>query len=104
MFYPLLTLGAEQLFRVLEAAVSLRCHVLSAPSQVRTFARKIDWLTSQKLITPEEQERWHAMRKLRNLGSYPTEQAIFSVGMTLTVLGSTVELINMLFLQGTVSP
>ena len=104
MFYPLLTLGAEQLFRVLEAAVSLQCHALNAPSQIRTFSRKIDWLTSQKLITPEEQARWHAMRKLRNLGSHPTEQAIFSVGMTLTVLDSTVELINMLFIRGTVSP
>jgi hypothetical protein len=103
MFYPLLTLGAEQLFRVLEAAVSHKCHVLNAPSQVRTFARKIDWLTSQKLIAPEEQTRWHVMRKLRNLGSHPTEQAIFSVGMTLTVLDSTAELINTLFLQGTVS-
>jgi hypothetical protein len=104
MFYPLLTLGAEQLFRVLEAAASLQCHTLNAPSQVRTFARKIDWLTSQKLISLEERTRWHAMRKLRNLGSHPTEQAIFSIGMTLTVLDSTAELINMLFLQKNVSP
>lgn len=88
MFYPLLTLGAEQLFRVLEAALSLKCHTLNAPSQVRTFARKIDWLAGQKLISPEEQTRWHAMRKLRNLGSHPAEQAIFSLGMTLTALDS----------------
>jgi Domain of unknown function (DUF4145) len=104
LFYPLLTLGAEQLLRVLEAAVSLQCHTLNAPAQVKSFARKIDWLTNQKLISPEEQTRWHAMRKLRNLASHPTEQAIFSVGMTLTVLDSTADLINTLFLQKTVSP
>lgn len=104
MFYPLLTLGAEQLLRTLEAAVSLQCHTRNAPLQVKTFARKVDWLTNQKLISPEEQTQWHAMRKLRNLASHPTEQAIFSVGMTLTILDSTTHLINTLYLQKTFSP
>jgi hypothetical protein len=37
MFYPLLTLGAEQLFRVLETAASIQCHTLNAPPQIRTL-------------------------------------------------------------------
>jgi hypothetical protein len=103
MFYPLLTLGADQLLRTLETALSVLCHTLNAPPQVKTFARRIDWLTNQRVISPEDQTRWHALRKLRNLGSHPREQVIFSVGMTLTVLDSTADLINTLFLQKPIS-
>jgi Domain of unknown function (DUF4145) len=98
MFYPLLTLGAEQLFRVLEAAVSLRCEALAAPPKLKTFNNKIEWLAKQRHIPPEQLSRWHAMRKLRNLSSHPTDQSIFSVGMTITILDTVSELVSALFL------
>ena len=51
MFYPLLALGAEQLFRVLEASAAFKCKEMAAPSKKsRTFENKIDWLAEQSTI------------------------------------------------------
>jgi len=97
MFYPLLTLGAEQLFRVLEASASLKCKELTAPPKVRTFEKKIEWLEEKGAITAEEQPRWNAIRHMRNESSHPKDQSIFSPGMVLPILDATVELINPLF-------
>ena len=35
MFYPLLMIGTEQIFRVLEAAVTNKCIAMNAPSKVK---------------------------------------------------------------------
>jgi hypothetical protein len=41
MFYPLLTLGAEQLFRVLETSASAKCKEVNAsPNQTKTFEKR----------------------------------------------------------------
>ena len=45
MFYPLLTIGTEQLFRVLEAAATNKCIAMNAPAKVQTFSQKIKWLS-----------------------------------------------------------
>jgi hypothetical protein len=97
MFYPLLTLGAEQLFRVLEAAVSIKCKAMNAPASIRVFAKKIEWLGENGLISSGEQRRWDAIRHLRNLASHPEDQAILSQSDALHILDSTVELTNSLF-------
>lgn len=39
MFYPLLTLGTEQMFRVFEASVTEKCKILNAPAKVKTFGQ-----------------------------------------------------------------
>src|SRR5665213_1986395 len=45
MFYPLLALGAEQLFRVLEASAAFKCREMAGPpKKTKTFANKIEWL------------------------------------------------------------
>jgi hypothetical protein len=48
-FYPLLTLGAEQLFRVLETAASAKCKMLNAPQNIKVFADRINgWPSSAR--------------------------------------------------------
>ena len=97
MYYPLLTLGAEQIFRVLETAASAKCEALSAPPKVKTFEKKIDWLLTHGALTIEQQARWHAIRHLRNEASHPQDQSIILPGMALSALEVAVELINLLF-------
>ena len=97
MFYPLLTLGAEQLFRVLEASASLKCKAMNAPSKIRTFETKLSWLGENNSITTDQQIRWKAIRHMRNEASHPKDQSTFSPSMALIVLDATVDLINPLF-------
>jgi hypothetical protein len=54
MFYPLLTLGTEQMLRVFDAAVSAKCKAMNAPSKVQRFADKIKWLGERAIISPEQ--------------------------------------------------
>jgi hypothetical protein len=58
MFYPLLTLGTEQMFRVFDASVSAKCKEMKAPSKVQRFADKIKWLGERAVISPEQQSRF----------------------------------------------
>lgn len=97
MFYPLLTLGTEQMFRVFDAAISAKCKEMKAPSKVQRFADKIKWLGERAVISPEQQSRWNAIRHLRNEGSHPSDQGILPPGEALNVLDIAVELINPLF-------
>ncbi len=97
MFYPLLTLGTEQMFRVFDAAVSAKCKEMKAPSKVQRFADKIKWLGERAVIPPEQQSRWNAIRHLRNEASHPADQSILPPGEALNVLDIAVELINPLF-------
>lgn len=98
LFYPLLTLGTEQLMRVHEAATFLKCRALSAPSgETSKFDHQIKWLVKQGAISREGQRRWDAVRLLRNHASHPKDQTILDPNMALSMLEGTVELINGLF-------
>lgn len=97
MFYPLLTLGTEQMFRVFETAVSEKCKLLSAPSRVKTFADKIDWLAKQSVIHPLDVARWTAIRHLRNEASHPADQSILPPSEALHIVDIAIELIDQLF-------
>src|SRR6185503_17220762 len=57
MFYPLLTLGTEQIFRVFDVAISEKCKQLNAPAKVNVFADKITWLAKQGVIESHEVHR-----------------------------------------------
>ena len=97
MFYPLLTLGTEQMFRVFEAALSTKCVDLGAPAKVKTFAEKIEWLTKSGAIVAHEQDRWTAIRHLRNEASHPKDENIFPPNEALHVVDAAIELRNPLF-------
>jgi hypothetical protein len=100
MFYPLLTLGTEQMFRVFDTAVSAKCNTMRAPAKVKVFAQKVDWLASQGVIRSEQQNRWHAIRHLRNEASHPADQNILPPSEALTIVAIAIELINPLFGAG----
>jgi hypothetical protein len=63
-FYPLLTLGAEQLFRVVEAAVALHYKNCVGPDYPRKFKGRIDWLLKHAKITRDIYLRLDAVRVL----------------------------------------
>jgi hypothetical protein len=97
MFYTLLTLGTEQMFRVFEAAVTAKCKALNTPGKVRTFAAKVDWLVKDGAIASEDVSRWTAIRHLRNEASHPTDQSIVPPSEALHIVDLAIELINLLF-------
>jgi hypothetical protein len=97
MFYPLLTLGTEQMFRVFEASVTEKSKILNAPAKVRTFADKINWLGEQSAISPQDVVRWTAIRHLRNEASHPSDQSILPPNEALHIVDIAIELITPLF-------
>jgi hypothetical protein len=99
MFYPLLTLGTEQMFRVFEVSVTAKCKTLNAPAKVKTFADKINWLGEHAAIDPQDVTRWTAIRHLRNEASHPSDQRILSPHEALHIVDIAIELINPLFIK-----
>jgi len=95
-FYPLFTLGAEQLYRVAEAAVKQRCAQMGG-SGLRSFSKRINWLHEESVIISTDVPRWHAVRKLRNYASHPNWQQIMAPGNALGTLETLSYLINQLF-------
>jgi hypothetical protein len=96
-FYPLYALGCEQLFRVVETAVNLKCKAMGVPSKVQKFYEKLEWLVLMKVISEEEKNIWHALRELRNLASHPQNQTILPPGMVIGIVERIADKINFLF-------
>lgn len=102
MFYPLVTMGAEQMCRVSEAAVSLKYRSLGAPGQKKkTFADKIKWLINTGIIKREDEDRWKYLLFFRNEGSHPKNQTILTPVMCLQTMEQVVDLISSLFSSDT---
>jgi hypothetical protein len=97
MFYPLLTLGTEQLFRVLDAAIAEKCQTLGAPARADTFAKKLAWMLETGGVNERQHWRWDAVRGLRNRSSHARDQSLFDPSMALDMLRCTVELAAELF-------
>jgi hypothetical protein len=97
LFYPLYTLGMEQLLRVGEAAVASRCDQLGVPKDRKTFEHRIDWLAERGTFDRCGFSRWHALRRLRNLASYPERQSIDTPGSAVRFLEAVAEDVNALF-------
>ncbi len=96
-FYPLYTLGIEQLFRVAEAAVTHKCKAMAAPSSVDGFAKKVRWLIEKGVIPQQDAVQWEGIRGLRNISSHPEMQSIFMPTEALRFIESMAEHINSLF-------
>jgi len=96
-FYPLYTLASEQLFRVVECAVSAKCDILGAPKRVKRFKDKIDFLLGKNIISRQDFIWWDAIRNFRNLVSHPQQQNILPPGAVATTLSRIAEEINGLF-------
>jgi len=103
-FQPLLSLGSEQLLRVMEAAVRERCTLAGialkkAPSHRvdRTYAELIDSLIEIHIIPDKERERWLGFRKLRNAASHPSKLTVLTPVESVSMLVLSVKRINALF-------
>jgi hypothetical protein len=92
--YPNMTLAAEQLYRVVDAALAARMPHLNSRL---TFAERIEAAIADGIIPSRDRRRWDATRRLRNIASHPERQAIYPPGMALTSLEIATEQINGLF-------
>jgi hypothetical protein len=105
-YYPLLTLGAEQCTRCLEAAARECCKNVGIvventdkKGKLRPvhFGNLLAALIDRGLLTNEDAGRWDVGRDLRNMAAHPGDQMIFTPGQALGLLDTTIELINRLF-------
>jgi Domain of unknown function (DUF4145) len=90
IFYP----GAEQLLRVVEGAIAYEFNDKGGPGNRRTFEKRIDWLASERMISSGLQKKLHAVRRLQNLASHPSEQSIFNLATALSILQITAEILD----------
>jgi hypothetical protein len=77
-FYPLYTLGLEQLLRVSETAATARCR--SIGFEPKRFIDAINHLEGRGVLTPTTAQRWNALRQLRNSASHPDDQMLLPPG------------------------
>jgi len=96
LFYPLFTLGTEQLYRVLETAVRQKCQRMQAPKSKSTYQKQVDWLMDQAVLDRQDEIRWQGARGLRNLASHPEQQTIIMPGQALDTLYFVAERIDQL--------
>jgi hypothetical protein len=96
-FYPIYTLGIEQLHRVVESAVGFKCKTMSAPSKINTFKKKIEWLIEKGAISKSKSIHWEGVRGLRNIASHPEMQSIYMPIDALKFIESAAVDINSLF-------
>jgi len=96
-FYPLFTLAAEQLFRIAERAVAMKCETIGAPKSRDTFERRIAYLYEQAILSEEDKKRWDGIRELRNRSSHPDQQDILPPAMTIRLITTLAERINALY-------
>jgi hypothetical protein len=96
-FYPLFSLAIEQLYRVLEAAVINKCNAMGVPHSRDSYAKKVDWLIEQGVISQDQSKRWIASTKLRNFSSHPEMQSIYMPLEALKSFEILTDQINKLF-------
>lgn len=95
LFYPLYTLGSEQIFRVFEAALKHKCASVNAPSKLRSFRKMQNWLATEGYLP--NSERWDVARELRNESSHPERQSIITPLHARRDLEIAVSMIDALF-------
>jgi hypothetical protein len=81
LFYPAYTVGHDQLYKVLEAAVSHKCEQLQAPNSLKRYSDKINWLYDREVLTGKLPERWQSARAVRNMTSHVKRRRIISPDM-----------------------
>lgn len=94
-YYPLYTLGSEQLYRVYEAALRHRCREMGAPGKIQGFGNMLEWLAANE--GQVNLEIWDILRQMRNAGSHPDIQQLSAPGMAMNDLEIAVRLIEKLF-------
>lgn len=96
-FYPLYTLGMEQLHRCLDAALKQKIEMLNDGKSPKRFKERIEWAITNKVIASVDAGRWDAIRELRNEGAHPTGHTIMPPGEAIHSLHIAADLLNDLF-------
>lgn len=99
-FYPLYTLGFEQLSRVSEAAIAHKWEQCNGPKK-KTFQQRIEWLTQNGYLSEENSKHWDSFRHLRNISSHPVSQNILMPSDAIRLTRVLSEQINILFNEDT---
>ena len=96
-FYPLITLGTEQLFRLLELAVRAKLKAMGIRNSNCSFAKAINILGANGVLGQQEIAAWHSLRELRNWASHPRIQSITPPGRAITFASEIASMINVLY-------
>jgi hypothetical protein len=105
-FYPLLTLGIEQCYRLLDTGTRIRCNQLGIPTVVTkkngdkrstSFKENTDALIKRGIVSKNDEVRWEAVRNLRNWSSHPERQSLYDPGHAQGTLVLVAEFLNDLF-------
>lgn len=96
-FYPLYALGIEQLMRVADAAVAVRCEQLDAPKSVHTLSQRINWLAKSNYTRGFDAQHWHRLRLFRNEATHHTRASVIPPAMAAPVLWNLAADIQALF-------
>lgn len=96
-FYPIYTIGIEQLYRVVESAVGYKCMEMDAPKNIDSFKKEIGWLIENNIIPKNEILHWESIRELRNIASHPKSQSINMPVDALRLVVSVAQDLNFLF-------
>ena len=76
-FYPLFALGADQLLRVAESAVTYRCVELGLTKKDVRYEVKLKKLKEFNHLTANEYDEWEMLRKMRNISSHSQIRSLF---------------------------
>ncbi len=97
-FYPLLTLGSEQLYRVHEAALRHKwLQISSEGKKDESFNNMLAQFGSRGLLDATQLRQWTAVRQLRNLTSHPNGQSIYLPSWAFQTIEVAADLIEALF-------
>jgi hypothetical protein len=96
-FYPIFTLGMQQIFRVMEAAIEHKCRKLKTPAENETFSKKLKWLCDNHQFNEKQKIQWDEARKMRNFFSHEKRQSLFDPGSAIRQIQNAIDLINSLF-------
>ena len=101
-FYPLFTLGLEQVFRLMEAAakakaMSLGISMVKANGDYRSYGAILADLFAKKSLTKTEYEWWSNAKEFRNETTHAMSQSILMPPQIVGMLTSITEAINRLF-------
>jgi hypothetical protein len=96
-FYPLFTLGAEQMSRVAETAVRLKCEAEGIVPRRDNYQSRLESLRDRGIMSVREWEQWDDLREIRNMASHPEDQTILLPAMAIGLVERIAQCINALF-------
>lgn len=96
-FYPLYTLGREQLYRVADAALIHKYIRVSGRKSRASFSNRILYFKNENLFTQEEVNNWFDIKEFRNIASHPEDQSILYPNDALEALCKVSAAINCLY-------